>query len=187
MMHKIQLHGMGSRFEDATLANFELPNGNTEIIFDWLKREKGVLIFSGNPGIGKTHLCAAILNDWITDPYQCRYYNIRSFLHRIKEDIAKNWDYIQTVKSLCECKWFLLDDLGSNSTMTEWQKEVIFEFIDCRYESKLPTLITTNWTKQEIFDNLGKRISSRLKDSNNIIIELDWIDKRLPENQIEGA
>lgn len=79
--------------------------------------------------------------------------------------------YLETVKMMCDDNFMILDDLGS-SGFNEWRKEVFFEAIDIRYESQLPTVFTSNLTKEQIFQGLGKRTYSRLFAKENLIIEM---------------
>lgn len=67
-------------------------------------------------------------------------------------------------------EFLIFDDLGS-SGFTEWRKEVLFETIDRRYESELPTVFTSNLTRDEIKKELGPRISSRMFSKENLILE----------------
>lgn len=175
---KLEYFNIGARYIEASLSKFLLPEGDMAVIKNWLEKEKGMLTFSGNPGIGKTYLCAAIILEWVKDPRECRYFSVNNFLNRIRQDIGKGWDYIATVHQLSESKWFILDDLGANITATEWQQEVIFELIDRRYHSELPTLITTNLNKEDLKKQIGERALSRLMDKQNIYMQLKWHDKR---------
>jgi len=53
----------------------------------------------------------------------------------------------------------VLDDLGSQNS-TKWAAEKLFQIIDYRYSRKLPLVVTTNLT----FEDLDDRIRSRLQD-----------------------
>jgi len=177
-MDKFDFYGLSSKDSDATLSKLLQSEETIQTIFNFLKREKGIFTFSGNPGCGKTYLCKAIINDWIKDVYSCRYMYIQDFLTKVKSVIFKDWDCIQEIKDLCETKWFILDDLGANTTMTEWQKEMLLEFVNVRHESMLPTIITTNLTSKALRD-LSPRMYSRLKDKTNVFVEISGVDKRL--------
>jgi DNA replication protein DnaC len=72
----------------------------------------------------------------------------------------------------------MIDDIGS-SGMNDWRREVLFDAIDQRYESTLPTVFTSNLSRKELSDSLGNRAASRLFAKENLIIEMhDQIDRR---------
>lgn len=87
-------------------------------------------------------------------------------------------DYLDTVKYLVNHDFLILDDIGS-SGFNEWRTEVLFDTIDQRYESRKPTVFTSNLTREELTKGLGSRGASRLFAKENLIIELhDKQDQR---------
>ena len=67
----------------------------------------------------------------------------------------------------------ILDDLGTQTT-TQWATEKLFQILNHRYMTKLPTVITTNVP----LDELGDRLASRMADPElSICVSLagpDW-------------
>jgi DNA replication protein DnaC len=59
----------------------------------------------------------------------------------------------------------VLDDLGTQNA-TPWAEEKIFQIINFRYLSRLPTVITTNVG----LEDLDGRISSRLQDADRVTL-----------------
>jgi DNA replication protein DnaC len=53
----------------------------------------------------------------------------------------------------------VLDDLGTENA-TSWAREKLFQIINYRYQERLPTVVTTNHT----LDELEPRLVSRLAD-----------------------
>ena len=80
---------------------------------------------------------------------------IRSGFNR-QDDEAK-----ASINQLKEAALLVLDDLGAEK-VTDWAREQIFIIINRRYESMLPTVITTNYTTAELVNRLGQRTVSRL-------------------------
>lgn len=129
------------------------------------------MVYLGSPGIGKTYFCAALI-PWIYGKVNnFRYWNERDLLSRIRSSISEsNGDYLKEVYSLIDHDFVILDDLG-NSGINDWRKEIILEFVDRRYSLMLPTVVTSNLTRKEIYDGFGPRIHSRLFAKENLIIE----------------
>jgi len=57
----------------------------------------------------------------------------------------------------------VLDDFGEQTT-TPWVREKLYQVINYRYNSRLPMIITTRYSLQEINENIEGSISSRLMD-----------------------
>ena len=67
----------------------------------------------------------------------------------------------------------MLDDLGQEYA-TDWSRQVLFDIIDTRYETKLPTFITTNINSSEWATYLGGACADRLQDhtlSKNVVLQ----------------
>ena len=57
---------------------------------------------------------------------------------------------------------------------------VFLEIVNNRYESQKPTVFSTNYNKQEIYEKLGARTHSRLFAKENTVIDMfDYPDLRL--------
>jgi len=133
---------------------------------------KNFLVYLGSPGIGKTYFCAALI-EWVYGKVNSfRYWNERDFLSRLRAVISgEKGDYLKEMDYILDDQFIMFDDIGS-SGVNEWRQEVLFEMIDRRYRSELPTVITSNLTKSEIYEKLGTRSASRMFAKENLIIEL---------------
>lgn len=177
---KFEDYNFGAKFTDAHLSKVVLPNDAGEKINGWFKNPKNFLVFCGNPGLGKTYLCACYVKECLEKNYPIRYFNENSLLQHLRQAIKDDLDYEYELKRLCDCPYFILDDLGS-ARQTDWSKDAIFSFVDIRHSSGLPTLITSNISIDEMNSFYGQRFASRIKDKGNTILEINWIDKRQEE------
>lgn len=148
-------------------------------MIEWIKNWQNMLIFLGAPGVGKTHFCAALFPLLHGKTHDYMYWNERDYLSKIRKGMeSTGGDYLGTVKYLMDHDFVIIDDIGS-SGFNEWRTEVIFDTIDQRYESKKPTVFTSNLNRQQLTEGLGHRGVSRLFAKENLIIEFhDCADKR---------
>ena len=132
-----------------------------------LSKDNNGLIFHGNVGTGKTYLAACIANKIIED-YQIRVKmrNIPQIINDIEKggfDIDKN-DYYRKLSSV---SLLILDDFGIEMN-TEYVNEMVYQIINTRYESKKPTIISTNIPLGLIMEGSNdidkERIYSRLRE-----------------------
>lgn len=121
---------------------------------------QGWLLLMGGYGCGKTHLAAAIANFVVSLGVPTLFLTVPDLLDWLRfaygsSDISfeERFEEIRSVRLL------VLDDLGTQNA-TPWAQEKLYQIINHRYISHLPTVITTNQELKEI----DGRISSRLQD-----------------------
>ena len=146
-------------------------------LMSWIVKPRGILFLSGKVGNGKTYIAQAWKNHLIENHKIHRFYHQISMTSDIKNYISKNWNPLTELERLCETYYFILDDLGHGAN-TDFNNEAMIHFIETRYNSKFPTLITSNLWKNELKEQFSDRIVSRIFDINNTIIRLDGPDRR---------
>jgi DNA replication protein DnaC len=121
----------------------------------------GWLLFSGGYGVGKTHLAAAIGNQVIRNSGEALFILAPDLLDHLRATFAPNSPetYDELFDRLKNTPLLILDDLGAESA-TPWAQEKLFQLLNHRYLSRLPTVITTN----RPLSALEARIRSRLMD-----------------------
>lgn len=150
----------------------------------WCKNPKNFLFITGSPGCGKTYIASAMLAWMYGNVGSFRIWNDQHLLERLRNFISSDMrgDFGKEIEYLIDDEFIILDDMGS-SQLTDWQVDVWFKVINTRYENALPTLITTNLTSKEIYENLGPRTHSRIFAKENKIIDMhEYKDLRQSEN-----
>lgn len=120
---------------------------------------KGLLLYGGL-GTGKTYAAACIVNALIDTGHACLMTNFARVLNTLWS-IENKQGYLD---GLNQFDLLVLDDLGAERR-SEYAQEQVFNVIDSRYRAKLPMIITTNLTMQELTapDNIGNgRIYDRV-------------------------
>ena len=129
------------------------------------------LTILGKPGVGKTHVAAAIINHRLARAHQrCalpigKFVSVPAFLQRLRasySDSESNSDEIW--ERYANAPLLVLDDLGSERHRAggpDWAWENIFRLIDHRYAAgdEMATVVTTN-----VPDDLIDRVADRLLD-----------------------
>lgn len=126
------------------------------------RQENVWLLLMGLYGCGKTHLAAAITN------YRLERYGEANMLITVPDlldhlrtafDPKVDATFDKLFHQVRNVPLLVLDDLGTESTKP-WAQEKLFQILDHRYVSRLPTVITTSKKMNE----LNARIVSRLLD-----------------------
>lgn len=134
-------------------------------------KERYNLLFQGNPGTGKTHLCVAIARNLKEKGFIVGFLTMGQLLAKIKSTYNKASMITEEniIKDLKKLDLLILDDLGSEATggNDDWRKSIIFEVVESR--SGKPTIYTSNLTEMDLSVAVGERVSSRLYDNTKFI------------------
>lgn len=158
------LAGIPERYRACTLDNFttavsadKLVNGAllaakrscSDFLDGFLAHRKtgqGLILY-GPPGVGKTHLAVAVLNELI-DRYQVagRYADFTSLMFAIHGtfDDASTESLATVLRPVIEAEVLVLDELGAQKP-TDWVLQNLYWIINRRYNEQRPTLFTTNY------------------------------------------
>lgn len=120
-----------------------------------------VLMF-GETGLGKTHLSLAIAGEAIRKGYNVIYNSAQNIFNELeKERFGKGITSGQFEAMVLECDLLLIDDLGAEFS-TQFTNAALYNIINTRLNSSLPTVISTNLDFKGIEERYTRRISSRV-------------------------
>ena len=173
-------------FANATFKDFD-PNISMSVKHAFQTAQKyaedpyGWLLLIGRNGCGKTHLAAAIANCHLAHGSLVLFTVVTELLDHLRATFGPNATevYDQLFARMREAELLVLDDLGAQQS-SPWANEKLFQLLNYRYNSRFPTIITTN--------NLGlqgieERVRSRLMDTSLVItITFDGAQDYRPRN-----
>lgn len=124
---------------------------------------KGWLVFMGTYGTGKTHLAAAIGHYRAAMGDEPVFTVVPDLLDHLRATFSPSStvSYDSIFNQVRSANLLILDDLGTQ-TATPWAREKLFQILNSRYESRLPTVITTSAT----LDEIDPRLRSRMMDES---------------------
>ncbi len=128
---------------------------------EFAEQPRGWLVFIGEYGTGKTHLAAAIANYQATRGYEAMFVVVPDLLDHLRAAFSPDarTSFDQRFEEVRTTPLLVLDDLGTESA-TPWAREKLYQIINHRYVAKLPTVITTSVSP----DDLDPRIRTRIVD-----------------------
>jgi DNA replication protein DnaC len=131
---------------------------------EYAERPQDWLLFTGNHGSGKTHLAAAIANYRFDQGYPALLITAPDLLDHLRATFnpTSSVSYDRRFEELRAAPLLILDDLGVHSA-TAWAKEKLYQLFNHRYNARLPTVITSSLTLDEL-EQQDPLIFSRLID-----------------------
>ena len=193
------------RYEHCSLPTFEPGNPSLSVALEkamafcsgypHLGADEGLgLLFSGDNGVGKTHLAVGVLRELVeTKGARGQFWDFHELIREIKSsyDPETKTTELQVLEPVVETDVLLLDDLGAWK-MTDWMNDTLFYILNSRYMAKRSTIITTNFEdadkekvlaadhlrrKEYLVERIGQRLRSRLMEMC-VVVPLTGADWR---------
>lgn len=173
------------RFKDRTLSSYRattdgqeraLAFANTYVEQFATVNETGrSAIFCGKPGTGKTHLSIGIALAIMGAGNSALFTTVQRIVRRMKETFRKDAEDSErdVLNMLIYPDLLIIDEIGVQFG-SEFEKNLMFDILNERYENRKPTLMLSNLTAQEVKAFLGERIYDRLREDGGQCVAFDW-------------
>jgi DNA replication protein DnaC len=137
----------------------------------------GWLLLQGGYGSGKTHLAAAIANYAVGMGVPTLFLTVPDLLDTMRFAYgSQDTSFEERFNEIRDASLLVLDDLGTQNA-TAWAQEKLFQILNYRYINKLPLVVTTNLS----LDEIEARIRSRLSDPELVSrVQINAPDFRRP-------
>lgn len=187
---------VSSDLETATINNYQ-PKHESQLqakqfCISYIKGFDGSqsIVFSGEPGLGKSHLSYAIAKAIRGKDRKVLFIKVTDLLDQIKRTYSYDSSISddQIFNMLNDLDLLVLDDLGSEYVKVNehghesWASDILFKIFDMRTSKS--TICTTNYSSSELsekYGNNGPRIVSRMMNKAKSL-RLHGEDWRLKNN-----
>lgn len=182
--------GIPERFQDRTLDTFEAATEAQRHAlqvareyadsFDAKANKTGrSLIFIGKPGTGKTHLAVGIGMHLLGKRRPVLFTTVQRAIRRVRDTWGRDSHETesQAVATLVQPDLLILDEVGVQSG-SEYEKNLLFDILNERYEKRRPSLLLSNLELAEVRAYLGERVFDRLREDGGQAVPFDWASHR---------
>lgn len=130
---------------------------------DTFSAQSGSLLLKGGTGLGKTHLSLAVAAKAIEKEFGVVYGTANQFASSLERERFQQTDEDagDTFTLLCTADLLVIDDLGMEPK-SSYTATMFHNIVDTRLMRRLPTIVSTNLTEEEIGERYAQRFLSRL-------------------------
>lgn len=133
------------------------------------------LLMSGMPGTGKTQLACRV-GKFLTEhtTISVRYTTATEMSRSVRATYGAENDATETavIDQWAACDLLILDELGVKLA-SDYDRSLLFEIMDKRYQNSLPSIVITNLGTREIGPATDERMVDRLRDNCTVLV-FDW-------------
>ena len=138
------------------------------------------LLITGATGTGKTTWATKLLRRYLMERSigngfipRALFVNLTWFVTQARHNIGNPSPYFNGLReSMYEVELLVLDDIGNTKLDSSFIHDEIFAIINCRADSYLSSIYTSNLSEQELITNLGDRLAARIINmSENVVIK----------------
>lgn len=177
------------RFKDRTLQSYIAENEGQKkaLVFadqflDGYKQGKRgqSAIFTGERGTGKTHIAVGIANAMIVDHNATAVYStVQRLIRAVRETWRRESEHSESevIAIYATPDLLILDEVGIQAG-SENEKNILFDVLNERYETKRSTIMLTNLSVDECREFLGERVFDRMREDGGRFVAFNWESQR---------
>ena len=177
------------RFQDRTLESYIATNPGQEKAlafsndyaanFDQMRKIGRCAIFVGKPGTGKTHLAVGIGLHIMRQNRTVLFTTVQRAIRSVKDTWSKSNEMSegQAIEQLAFPDLLIMDEVGVQFG-SDFEKQIMFDVLNERYEKRRPTILLSNIAPGELAGYLGERVADRLREDGGKLIAFDWESHR---------
>ncbi len=133
------------------------------------KKMNNLLLF-GAPGLGKTHLSAAIAREVSGKGFSVVYDTAGHVFERfeVQKFSREGEEADSDVTRVLNCDLLILDDLGTEMT-TAFVQSALYQIVNTRLMERKSTIISTNLTPEKLSQRYSPQLASRIEGEYQLL------------------
>lgn len=143
---------------------------------EYAKDNDGWFFIGGQSGSGKTHICTSICRELLLHGHSVLYMLWRDEIVPLKGMVTESAEYVSVIKKYKTAEILYIDDLfktgkskdGKVQRPTSGDVNVAFEILNLRYNSRLPTIISSECTTADLLD-IDEAVAGRILERARVL------------------
>lgn len=177
------------RFKDRTLQTYIADNDGQkkalafaeQFLESYKEGKRGQsAIFTGERGTGKTHIAIGIAHALITEHKSTAVYStVQRLIRSVRETWRRDSEKSETevIALYASPDLLILDEVGIQAG-SENEKNILFDVLNERYETRRSTIMLTNLSVDECREFLGERVFDRMREDGGRFVAFNWESQR---------
>jgi DNA replication protein DnaC len=173
------------RFKEKTLDSYIVNNEGQQKALDvarwyvenWPEASKNGtgLIFSGKAGSGKTHIACGLIQGVNDQGGYAKFMTVADAMRFVKRSFKpdSDMDEEEAIDRLARQGLLVLDEVGMDYG-TDFNKALLFDILNKRYELVNPTILLTNLDPAALREYLGERLIDRMREGGGKMVTFTW-------------
>lgn len=169
---------INDELKNASFSNYQIVKNGYELDYQkplnfakrmeqhYFKGGKGNIIFTGSPGVGKSHLAISIIKQLLSDyesigePKTAIFIPVSRLMDKIKQSINGDSNFTReiAVELMISVDFLVLDEIGVENSESQWVQGILTDILDGRDK----TIITTNLSSNELKRRYPLRLYDRI-------------------------
>jgi DNA replication protein DnaC len=179
--------GIPVRFQSKTLDTYDAVHDKQQIALAACRKLVSAmqnnqpapnLILIGKPGTGKSHLCCGMVLE-LYRTHRVRRVDLPDLIREIRATWHKDSEYSEeyVLEFYGTLDLLIIEEVGTGAG-TDDERARIFQVVNRRYESMLPTVIVSNLDMESLKKEIGERVIDRLREGERSLVVFDWQSHR---------
>lgn len=179
--------GIPLRFQGKTLETYDAHHDKQQIALAACRKLVSAirsgqpapnLILIGKPGTGKSHLCCGVVLE-LYRTHSVRRVDLPDLIREIRATWNKDSQYSEeyVLEFYGTLDLLIIEEVGTGAG-TDDERARIFQVVNRRYESMLPTVIVSNLDMESLKKEIGDRVIDRLREGERSLVVFDWQSHR---------
>lgn len=175
--------GIPDRFHSRTLESYQTHQEGqrraiafaNEYVATFDQKKGCSAILNGLPGTGKTHIAVGIGLELMKQNKLVLFMTVQRMVRRVKDSWRNESDESESevIRLLVEPDLLILDEVGVQFG-TEYERNLMFDVLNERYEKRKSCILLSNLTVSEVKNFLGERVFDRLREDGGKCVPFDW-------------
>lgn len=165
-LNRIKQSGLENQLKACTFKNFqtdsEWQRKMKTAAAEFVKNDSIGFFIGGQSGCGKTHICTAMIGNFIKQGLSARYFVWREDSTILKA-MVNDREYTERINEFKTADVLYIDDLFKQKDVKDADIKLAFELIDYRLRQQLKTIISTEMNEDALID-CDEGLASRIME-----------------------